>query len=144
MERLTHKCDLGFEDWEQIGYMVADDKDGFYNILDIAGLSDKPNMKEILKNVSVRLATYEGTELEPGEIEQLKQENEELRELLKSAVNDLKTAVNNDASCYGCLNLDKATKKCTSKQGVESCNVKTNNMWQWQHDNKIKELGIEV
>lgn len=74
MERLTHIADFGMEDWEETLFLVPSDPAGAYNILDIARHQGEPEFNEILKNISLRLAAYEDTGLEPEEIEQLKGE----------------------------------------------------------------------
>lgn len=71
MERLTHEADLGFEDWEETLFFVKSDPDGAYDILDIAKYQGDPEFDEILKNISLRLAAYENTDLEPEEISTL-------------------------------------------------------------------------
>lgn len=65
MERLTHEADFGFEDWEETLFFVKSDPNGAYNILDIAKYQGEPEFDEILKNISLRLAAYEDTGLEP-------------------------------------------------------------------------------
>lgn len=65
MERLTHGADFGFEDWEETLFFVKSDPDGAYDILDIAKHQGEPEFDEILKNISLRLAAYEDTDLEP-------------------------------------------------------------------------------
>ena len=69
MERLTHEADFGLEDWEETLFLVKSDPNGAYNILDIAKYQGEPEFDEILKNISLRLAAYEDTGLEPEEIE---------------------------------------------------------------------------
>ena len=71
MERLTHEADFGFEDWEETLFFVKSDPNGAYNILDIAKYQGEPEFDEILKNISLRLAAYENTDLEPEEISTL-------------------------------------------------------------------------
>ena len=66
MDRLTHIADFGLEDWVEILYLVKGDLNGAYNILDIARFQGKEEFDEILKNISLRLAAYEDTGLEPG------------------------------------------------------------------------------
>lgn len=69
MERLTHEADFGLEDWEETLFFVKSDPNGAYNILDIAKYQGEPEFDEILKNVSLRLAAYENTGLEPEDFE---------------------------------------------------------------------------
>lgn len=71
MERLTHEADFGFEDWEETLFFVKSDPNGAYDILDIAKYQGEPEFDEILKNISLRLAAYENTDLEPEEISAL-------------------------------------------------------------------------
>ena len=71
MERLTHEADFGFEDWEETLFFVKSDPNGAYDILDIAKYQGEPEFDEILKNISLRLAAYENTGLEPEEISTL-------------------------------------------------------------------------
>lgn len=71
MDRLTHIADFGLEDWDEILYLVKGDLNGAYNILDIARFQGKEEFDEILKNISLRLAAYEDTGLEPHEIERI-------------------------------------------------------------------------
>lgn len=73
MERLTHEADFGLEDWEETLFFVPSDSGGAYNILDIAKYQGEPEFDEILKNISLRLAAYEGTGLEPEEIRSQKE-----------------------------------------------------------------------
>ena len=65
MERLTHEADFGLEDWGETLFFVKSDPNGAYNILDIAKYQGEPEFDEILKNVALRLAAYEDTDLEP-------------------------------------------------------------------------------
>ena len=71
MERLTHEADFGFEDWEETLFFVKSDPNGAYNILDIAKYQGEPEFDEILKNISLRLAAYENTDLEPQSVQML-------------------------------------------------------------------------
>lgn len=68
MERLTREADFGLEDWEETLFFVSSDPNGAYNILDIAKYSDEPEFAEILKNISLRLAAYENTDLESEQV----------------------------------------------------------------------------
>lgn len=71
MNRLTHKIDMGWDNWEEILYGVPYDPEGIYNILDLAneyGLEGQGDCAEILKSISVRLKAYEDTGLTPEEI----------------------------------------------------------------------------
>ena len=72
MKRLTHEADFGLEDWEETLFFVKSDPNGAYNILDVAKYQGEPEFDEILKNVALRLAAYEDTDLEPEEIIELK------------------------------------------------------------------------
>ena len=71
MERLTHEADFGYEDWEETLFFVKSDPNGAYNILDIAKYQGEPEFDEILKNISLRLAAYEDTGLEPQWVQML-------------------------------------------------------------------------
>ena len=71
MNRLTHIADFGLEDWDEILYLVKGDLNGAYNILDIARFQGKEEFDEILKNISLRLAAYEDTGLEPEKIKEI-------------------------------------------------------------------------
>ena len=71
MDRLTHIADFGLEDWEETLYFVKSDPNGAYNIIDIAKLQNDNEFDEILKNISLRLAAYEGTGLEPEKIKEI-------------------------------------------------------------------------
>lgn len=73
------------------------------------------------------------------ELDHLQQENEQLKELLRLALQDLKIAADDNGGCYGCTYLDE-NEKCTSVQGKIMCDCRTNNMWQWQHADKLKGL----
>lgn len=77
------------------------------------------------------------------EIEALQSENAELKELLKLAINELKRCADDNGGCYGCKNLDLAKDECICEEGKLLCNSVDNNMWQWQHADKLKELGVE-
>ena len=72
MERLTHEADFGLEDWEETLFLVKSDPNGAYNILDIAKYQGEPEFDEILKNVALRLASYENTDLEPETISKIR------------------------------------------------------------------------
>ena len=72
MERLTHEADFGLEDWEETLFFVKSDPNGAYNILDIAKYQGEPEFDEILKNVALRLAAYENTDLEPETISKIR------------------------------------------------------------------------
>lgn len=73
MERLTHEADFGLEDWEETLFFVESDPNGAYNIIDIAKWQGEPEFDEILKNISLRLAAYENTGLEPEQVLWLKE-----------------------------------------------------------------------
>ena len=71
MDRLTHIADFGLEDWEETLYFVKSDPNGAYNIIDIAKLQNDNDFDEILKKISLRLAAYEDTGLEPEKIKEI-------------------------------------------------------------------------
>ena len=73
MERLTHEADFGLEDSEETLFFVESDPNGAYNIIDIAKWQGEPEFDEILKNISLRLAAYENTGLEPEQVLWLKE-----------------------------------------------------------------------
>lgn len=75
--------------------------------------------------------------------ERLQKENAELKELLKLAINELKRCADDNGRCYGCKNLDLDKDECICEEGKLLCNSVDNNMWQWQHADKLKELGVE-
>lgn len=91
-----------------------------------------------------RLGAYEDTGLTPEEIISIHKENAELKELLKLAVNELKRCADRCGECYGCKNLDLTKNECMCKECKLLCDTFDNNMWQWQHADKLKELGVEV
>lgn len=71
MKRLTHKTGMGWDDWEEVLYSVPYGLEGVYNILDLAneyGLEGQEECFEILKSISVKLAAYEDTGLEPEDV----------------------------------------------------------------------------
>ena len=59
MERLTQIIDDGLD---EIYFKVHSDKEGAYNILDIAKYSDEEEKQEILLNIAKKLAAYENLE----------------------------------------------------------------------------------
>lgn len=65
MERLT----IIDEVLEEIYFEVPSDREGAYNILDIAKYSDEEEKKNILLNIAERLVAYENTDLTPKQIE---------------------------------------------------------------------------
>lgn len=64
--------------------------------------------------------------------EQLQKENAELKELLKLVVSD----VFNTNDCEICSDIEKCTLKETFNGHC--------GFWQWQHADKLKELGVKV
>lgn len=91
------------------------------------------------------ICAYEDTGLTPEEVIAIQKENAELKELLKLAINELKRCADDNGGCYGCknLDLDKDECICICEEGKLLCNSVDNNMWQWQHADKLKELGVE-
>ena len=73
MKRLTHKADFGFEDWEETLFFVRSDPNGSYDILDIAKYQGTPEFDEILKNISLRLASIENILGDEYELERLRE-----------------------------------------------------------------------
>lgn len=96
------------------------------------------------------------------EIERLQQENEQLRKHNKEAMQLLNKAIDclrNADNCNGCkYAIDAEPCHCDTCDDMdsESCNEQCpwwgdicglcleNNNWQWQHADKLKELGVEV
>lgn len=66
----------------------------------------------------------------------------EVMELLEAALKDLMVAADDNGGCYGCMHLD-ADEKCTSEQGREMCDCKTNNMWRWKHADHYEALKAQ-
>lgn len=65
MDRLTIVIDDGFD---EVYFEAPSDREGAYNILDIAKYSSEKEMQEILLNVAHKLAEYEDIGLTPDEI----------------------------------------------------------------------------
>lgn len=122
MERLTKPTNNGGHEWSLLG------------------------KNSNLKTIKRRLGKYEDTGLTPDEVIAIQKENAELKELLKLAINELKRCADDNGGCYGCknLDLDKDECICICEEGKLLCNSVDNNMWQWQHADKLKELGVEV
>lgn len=68
MKRLTQIADFGLEEWEQTFFKVKSDPNGAYNIVDIAMCYYEPEFNTILRDISLRLAAYEDTGLDPEDI----------------------------------------------------------------------------
>lgn len=68
MGRLTQRWDMGLSEFEEIAYINPSDKDGHYNILDLArdySLNHDGEALCILVNISEKLADYEDACPEP-------------------------------------------------------------------------------
>ena len=65
MERLTIVVDNGLD---EICFEAPSDREGAYNILDIAKHSNQEEMQEILLNIASKLAEYEDIGMTPEEI----------------------------------------------------------------------------
>ena len=88
--------------------------------------------------------------------EQLQKENAELKELLKLAVEDIRGIVTGMEECELCKNNDVGEnikychkhdfdcKNCEVLQDCKCGQCKGTNNWQWQHTDKLKELGVEI
>lgn len=68
LKRLTIIVDNGLD---ETNFKVSSDREGAYNILDIAKYSDEKEMQEILLNIASKLGKYEDIGLEPDEIKKL-------------------------------------------------------------------------
>lgn len=83
-------------------------------------------------------------------------ENTELKELLKLAFEDIRGIVNGMEECELCKNndvgenikyCDKHDFDCKNCEVLQDCKCgqcKGTNNWQWQHADKLKELGVKV
>ena len=80
MDRLTIVIDDGFD---EVYFEVPSDREGAYNILDIAKYSSEKEMQEILLNVAHELAEYEDIGLTPDEIRDLQEQNKRWLEKLE-------------------------------------------------------------
>lgn len=88
--------------------------------------------------------------------EQLQKENAELKELLKLAFEDIRGIVIGMEECELCKNNDvgenikychKHDFDCKNCEVLKDCKCgqcKGTNNWQWQHADKLKELGVKV
>lgn len=109
-----------------------------------------------LKTIKRRLGKYEGTRLTPDEVIAIQKENTELKELLKLAFEDIRGIVTGMEECELCKNNDVGEnikychkhdfdcKNCEVLQICKCGQCKGTNNWQWQHADKLKELGVEV
>lgn len=141
MERLTFKLgnSYGLEDKASSKVGLFTDYDGFYAYL-------------VSTN---RLGAYEDTGLTPEEIITIHKENAELKELLKLAFEDIRGIVIGMEECELCKNNDvgenikychKHDFDCKNCEVLKDCKCgqcKGTNNWQWQHADKLKELGVE-
>lgn len=67
-------------------------------------------------------------------------ENADLIELLKLAVEDIKSLSKHFGICHHCINSSGYCNRCKLGKTV---NASFCNDWQWQHADKLKELGVE-
>lgn len=136
MERLTQMGDPG------LGYCWTK-----------LAFSDVAIMEDMIID---RLGAYEDTGLTPEEIITIHKENAELKELLKLAFEDIRGIVIGMEECELCKNNDvgenikychKHDFDCKNCEVLKDCKCgqcKGTNNWQWQHADKLKELGVEV
>ena len=132
MERLTKPTNNGGHEWSLLG------------------------KNSNLKTIKRRLGKYEGTRLTPDEVIAIQKENTELKELLKLAFEDIRGIVTGMEECELCKNNDVGEnikychkhdfdcKNCEVLQICKCGQCKGTNNWQWQHADKLKELGVEV
>ena len=135
MERLTQMGDPG------LGYCWTK-----FAFSDVAIMEDM---------IIDRLGAYEDTGLTPEEIISIQKENAELKELLKLAFDDIRGIVTGMEECELCKNNDVGEnikychkhdfdcKNCEVLQICKCGQCKGTNNWQWQHADKLKELGVE-
>lgn len=131
MERLTKPTNNGGHEWSLLG------------------------KNSNLKTIKRRLGKYEGTRLTPDEVIAIQKENTELKELLKLAFEDIRGIVTGMEECELCKNNDVGEnikychkhdfdcKNCEVLQICKCGQCKGTNNWQWQHADKLKELGVE-
>lgn len=136
MERLTQMGDPG------LGYCWTK-----------LAFSDVAIMEDMIID---RLGAYEDTGSTPEEIITIHKENAELKELLKLAFEDIRGIVIGMEECELCKNNDvgenikychKHDFDCKNCEVLKDCKCgqcKGTNNWQWQHADKLKELGVEV
>lgn len=104
------------------------------------------NTQEAFKACSryENLGTPDEIKIKLDRIPRLQQENEQLQELVRLAAEDM------DKHCYTCKYLDKKRNGCgryspiTEIDTIRRCCNETKEGWQWQHADKLKELGVEV
>lgn len=101
------------------------------------------------------ICAYEDTGLTPDEVIAIQKENTELKELLKLAFEDIRGIVTGMEECELCKNNDVGEnikychkhdfdcKNCEVLQICKCGQCKGTNNWQWQHADKLKELGVE-
>ena len=65
----------------------------------------------------------------------------QLAELLKLAVEDIKSLSKHFGICHYCINSSGYCNRCKLGKTV---NASFCNDWQWQHADKLKELGVKV
>ena len=131
MERLTKPTNNGGHEWSLLG------------------------KNSNLKTIKRRLGKYEDTRLTPDEVIAIQKENTELKELLKLAFEDIRGIVTGMEECELCKNNDVGEnikychkhdfdcKNCEVLQICKCGQCKGTNNWQWQHADKLKELGVE-
>jgi len=71
MQRLTIRCDLGLEEVEQTAIAVPDDKEGLYDIYDLANDWKEEWAHELLEKIILKLAEYEDLNLTPAQIQEI-------------------------------------------------------------------------
>lgn len=71
MDRLTHRLDLGLDEWEQIAFKNPNDEQGLYNIVDVVEHRDEEWARQILLSLAETVADYEDTGLTPEQIREI-------------------------------------------------------------------------
>ena len=71
MERLTERCDLDLPEVEQTAIIVPDDREGLYDIYDLANNYTEEWAHKLLEKIILRLAEYEDTNLTPSQLKEI-------------------------------------------------------------------------
>ena len=169
MERLTFKLgnSYGLEDKASSKVGLFTDYDGFYAYLvstnrlgayEDTGLtpeeitSIQKENEELKKEVKLWEQGREAIANQAKLVEKISFENskkyfeekakkDKLAELLKLAIEDMKSLSKNFGICHHCINSSGYRNRCKLGKTV---NASFCNDWQWQHADKLKELGVEV
>lgn len=101
------------------------------SMVDIETKTDEPCVYGLAVDV---LAAYEDSELAPGQVQRLQQENSNLKRLLKLAVEDIRTAMEfvNNSPCRVCAHYYRC--KC---DGI--CMIR-DELRKWRYADEAKEL----